>query len=182
MNPNCEINGNITYRSSVISNDENDITIYGYQNSTAQKYAKNYGYTFFLLGAVATTTTTKPTTTTSTTTTTTTTTPIVADSGKYEALTYEKKDDTITITGFDETVKDVVIPSEIYGLPVTRIGDRAFYNCNSLKSVTIPDGVTSIGKRAFFYCSSLTSVTIPDSVTSIEDDVFFGCSGLTSVT
>ena len=36
----------------------------------------------------------------------------------------------------------------------------------------ISHSVTSIGERAFFDCSGLTSVTIPNSVTSIGDDAF----------
>ncbi len=65
---------------------------------------------------------------------------------------------------------------------VTKIGYKAFYNCTSLTSVTIPDSVTSIGDDAFCWCTSLTSVTIPDSVTSIGDDAFAACSSLISVT
>ncbi len=45
------------------------------------------------------------------------------------------------------------------GIPVIQIGDRAFYNCSSLKSITIPDSVTSIGSSAFYGCSRLTSIT-----------------------
>ena len=35
-----------------------------------------------------------------------------------------------------------------------RIGPYAFYNCQSLASVTIPNSVTSIGNYAFYQCSS----------------------------
>ena len=65
---------------------------------------------------------------------------------------------------------------------VTSIGDKAFYYCKNLTSVTIPNGVTSIGDDAFCYCSGLTSITIPNSVTSIEESTFYSCTGLTSVT
>ena len=41
-------------------------------------------------------------------------------------------------------VTEVVIPDG-----VTEIGDRAFYECESLTSITLPDGVTEIGKYAF---------------------------------
>ena len=58
----------------------------------------------------------------------------------------------------------------------------AFYNCNMLTNITIPDNVTSIGSSAFYNCGSLTSITIPDSVTSIGDSAFSECSSLTSVT
>ena len=49
---------------------------------------------------------------------------------------------------------NVVIPSKSpAGDRVTAIGDRAFYNCFDLVSVTIPDGVTAIGKGTFCYCT-----------------------------
>ena len=63
----------------------------------------------------------------------------------------------------------------------TKINSCAFYNCDSLTSITIPNSVTSIDPYAFYDCDSLTSVVIGDSVTSIGDYAFFGCSKLTSV-
>ena len=64
---------------------------------------------------------------------------------------------------------------------VTSIGNKAFWYCTSLTSVTIPASVTSIGQDAFRDCTGLTSVTIPASVTSIGQGAFLGCEGLTSV-
>ena len=64
---------------------------------------------------------------------------------------------------------------------VTKIGQYAFYACQQLTSVTIPNSVTDIGNSAFYYCTALESIIIPDSVTSIEDSAFER-SGLKSVT
>ena len=64
---------------------------------------------------------------------------------------------------------------------VTIIGDKAFYGCSGLTSITLPNGVKRIGISLFEDCSNLTSVTIPNSVTSIDDYAFFGCSRLTSI-
>ena len=79
------------------------------------------------------------------------------------------------------TSAEVYIPSTYQGLPVTYIGDEAFYGCSSLTSIRIPDSVTYIGYRVFYECSSLTSITIGNGVTTIGEWAFFDCSGLTSI-
>ena len=75
-----------------------------------------------------------------------------------------------------DNVKTIVIPNS-----VTTIGDYAFYECSNLTSVEIPNSVTSIGSWAFEKCSNLTSIVIPNSVTSIGSWAFDGCSNLTSI-
>ncbi len=87
-----------------------------------------------------------------------------------------------TVQDASNSDTEIVIPSTYKGLPVTSIGQDAFYNCSKLTSVTIPDSVTSIGRHAFYKCSSLTHITIPNSVISIEEEAFRDCSSLTSVT
>ena len=76
--------------------------------------------------------------------------------------------------------KNIVIPKIIDSYRVTSIGYRAFYDCENLASVVIPDSVTSIEDGAFSWCRNLTNVVIPDSVTSIEDRAFSWCRNLTS--
>lgn len=88
---------------------------------------------------------------------------------------------TQTITKCDSAVTSAVIPSKIDNVPVTAIGSKAFYNCDALESVTIPDSVTVIEEHAFDDCSKLKDVAIPDSVTYIENSAFRECKALTSV-
>ena len=76
----------------------------------------------------------------------------------------------------NSSLKSITIPDS-----VTSIGDWAFSSCDSLTSITIPDSVTSIGVGAFESCYSLTSITIPDSVTSIGDNAFSSCDSLITV-
>lgn len=89
--------------------------------------------------------------------------------------------ETGTITDCDFSVTKVDIPTEIEGVPVTSIGYEAFYYCESLVSVAIPDGVTSIGAYAFWKCSSLEKMIIPNSVTDIRNGAFAKCTSLISV-
>ena len=77
-----------------------------------------------------------------------------------------------TITSFNELQ---------FFMRLTSIG-RAFDNCSSLLSVTLPSNVMSIGNSAFSHCSGLTSLIIPENVTKIGSFAFYKCSGLTSIT
>jgi uncharacterized delta-60 repeat protein len=89
---------------------------------------------------------------------------------------------TITITGYTGPGGAVTIPSAINDLPVTCIGNMAFFYCTSLINITIPNSVTYIGSYAFAACTSLTHLTIPPGVISIGEAAFDNCTGLTSVT
>ena len=99
---------------------------------------------------------------------------------KY-SLNDDKKGYTLTGIGNCDC-EDVVIPASYKDLPVTAIGERAFFNCQTPKSVTIPESVTQIWHRAFASCRSLERVNIPSSVTGMGFYVFMGCTSLESVT
>lgn len=90
-------------------------------------------------------------------------------------LTYTKTDGGIRITGFDNTIENLVIPDTIEGVPVTVIDWYAFENCTKLKSVSIPDTVTHISRYAFVHCTSLETINMPDSLYAIEEYAFHDC-------
>ena len=81
------------------------------------------------------------------------------------------------------------------GNGVTSIANNAFYNCESLTSITVNENNTSYysingnlyskdGKTLLLYAigKTETSFTIPNSVTSIGKMAFSSCSRLTSIT
>jgi len=82
----------------------------------------------------------------------------------------------IEITNYDETCgTDVVIPSTIEGLPVTRIADAnrdtSPFGNRGITSVKFPNTLRYIGVLAFD-SNNLTEITIPDSVTEIGESAF----------
>ncbi|WP_186893512.1 leucine-rich repeat protein [Acetobacterium malicum] len=90
-------------------------------------------------------------------------------------------DNTATISVYNGTETNVVIPETIDNKPVTAIGANAFSGKYMIQNVTIPATVTSIGTNAF-YKTGLTGVTIPATVTSIGANAFYECLGLTTLT
>ncbi len=76
-----------------------------------------------------------------------------------------------------EQLTSVALPETI-----ASIGENAFYGCKNLLSLTIPNSVTNISNGAFSMCGSLNSILIPGSVKTIGTGVFDGCLNLNSIT
>ena len=64
---------------------------------------------------------------------------------------------------------------------VTKIGDKAFINCTTLVSVTIPAPVTEIGDNAFAKCENLAEVTLSEGLKTIGRNAFGGCTTLKEI-
>ena len=77
-------------------------------------------------------------------------------------------------------VETLVIPSEIDGKPVTKIGKDAF-EYHDFKKVVIPNTVKVIERNAFYSCGKLSEVVIPSSVTKIGTRAFYNCTSLSNV-
>jgi len=112
-------------------------------------------------------------------------------------------DNGVMIIRYLGAARDVQIPTQVHGMPITEIGSQAFFGGAHLASVTIPDSVIHIWDRAFannrltnvtipnsivtigswaFEMNSLTSITIPDSTIFIWDGAFANNPTLTGIT
>ena len=121
-------------------------------------------------------------------------------------FTFELNDDGESYTLIDVVngeSKEVVIPSEYKGKPVTAIGDAVFYFNEFFTSVECPSTLKTIGNSAFrfsslekiilnegletigndaFRESKVVNVVIPNSVTTMGGNMFIHCDRLQSIT
>ena len=84
----------------------------------------------------------------------------------YEIL----NDGTLRLCQYEGTDTNIVVPDTIDGRKVTVLGNSTFQYCtqaSDIESVTLPDSLTTIEKNAFYNCEKLKSVTIPPNVSSI---------------
>ena len=81
---------------------------------------------------------------------------------------------SVTVRAFIRgALTDVEVPAEFRDLPVTAIGERAFYDCRGLKSVVLPDTVQVIGDEAFSRCIDLNVLTLGNGVLRIGKSAFY---------
>ena len=107
---------------------------------------------------------------------------------------YSINDDnkSVTIVGYDEAAlpEDLDIPNtvsydnaEYSVVKFTTSTPGAFYNCNKLKSVKIPDSIETMGQQTFLRCSNLSDVTFKGQshFKYIGYQVFGQCTSLESI-
>ena len=113
---------------------------------------------------------------------------IVSDAfGSCDKLTYKRYDTAYYLGNEGNPYLCLVdaIGSDISGCNIHKdtktIASSAFYECGSISSIMLPDGLWSIGDYAF-YGTGLTAITIPNSVTTIGHGAFYNCTRLSEVT
>lgn len=128
----------------------------------------------------------------------------IPEAGTEDEFDWNELDDgSAEISNYGGTSPKVVIPSVIAGRKVKAVGYSAFYSCDELEQVVIPDsvelidesafegcenlkkvvignGVKVIGARAFCDCINLTEVVFGKNIKEIGDEAFSGCSKLKS--
>lgn len=80
---------------------------------------------------------------------------------------------TGTITSYNFTYNDVIIPNELENTPVIIVGNGVFYG-KGLRTVIVPESIIKLGIRSFAN-TRLTSVDIPSSVKTIDSCCFQEC-------
>ena len=107
----------------------------------------------------------------------------VGSAGELEEIRIPRKIDGNRVVAIDErgfafleSLKKVTVPDGVY-----RIGGEAFMYCFALESVNLPESVTYIGASAFNGCRSLCEINLPDGLTRIEERTFYYCEGLSNI-
>lgn len=96
--------------------------------------------------------------------------------------TYEISNGEATITAVDSNISGkITVPTTLGNYPVTNIDEYAFYECDSITTVTISGEVVNIGANAFGYCDNLKSVIINAPVMKIEHGAFAYCEKLENI-
>lgn len=95
---------------------------------------------------------------------------------------YTVLDGKATLSGYDGTNGDIIVPSELGGYPVTAVKSNLGLCDDRVTSVTVMNGVETIGEAAFANCKNLSSVSLPESLTLIDSRAFSGCTNLESIT
>ncbi|MGN0997127.1 MAG: leucine-rich repeat protein [Candidatus Ventricola sp.] len=80
-----------------------------------------------------------------------------------------------TVTSFDGSVSDVVIPEGVKTI------NGSVFSGKAITSVSLPDSLRTIRSNAFMNCTALTELVLPDGVTTVDSYAFAGCSGLRSM-
>ena len=104
--------------------------------------------------------------------------PEIFTSGDWQ---YQANDSGWTITEYTGTAKDITIPAEFDGKPVTMLAESLFMNYMSLERIVIPSSVTAMGKFVFQGCGNLSNVTLSLNLRAIPEGAFEYCTSLESI-
>jgi len=101
---------------------------------------------------------------------------------------YNKDEDCVTIPDYIEEIGErVFLRKNLKKIEFSdrskcsRIREYAFFNCQNLKELILPESMRRIDKYAFSKCSHMLSVKINDDIEEVYMDVFHECDRLFEV-
>lgn len=150
----------VSFIGNPFENNSN-LTIYGYVDSTVEQFALQQGYKFNDINGLYYDWVENEDETIT----------ITGYKGTSEDITIPETINRLTVTSIgadafsNKQIKSVTIPNT-----VTSIGERAFQN-NQLETIEIPNQVTNIDSYAFAN-NNLTSITLPENITTISNSAF----------
>lgn len=113
---------------------------------------------------------------------------IASDIFMVDGVKYQTPDNSnLFVCGYDpEKIKSNVelISTLIYkgnSMKTYVIDSNAFYGCEKLTTIMIPDGLNRIHGAAFSYCKNLATIAIPSSVQNITSSAFSSCNNMLNV-
>ena len=92
----------------------------------------------------------------------------------------ESDNPEVTIYSYVGSDTDVTVPSKIKGMPVTTL-HGTFSGKETVKKVTVSEGVRLIEYNAFYGCTALTTVVLPSSLEEMTEYTFYQCTNLKTV-
>lgn len=75
-----------------------------------------------------------------------------------------------------DSLKSVTLPNGLL-----TIGENAFFWDTKLKSVNLPTTLRSIGEGAFVQCHSLEEIIIPEGISELSRSLFYNCQSLSHI-
>lgn len=95
---------------------------------------------------------------------------------------WTEENGVVTVTKYIGALAAVRVPTTIEGKPVKGIGDAAFADNTTLKSLYLPDGITRLGKGILKGCTALESLRTPQMAMYADEPHYLGYLFAESVT
>lgn len=131
-------------------------TIYCYQGSTAETYAKDNEFNCYYIANEL-------------------------NAFYYGIYITEEQTEEFFISFVPKAISgEIILPSEYNGTPISAIGNEAFKDCSFITKVTLPSSYKLIGQSAFSSCSLLTSINL-ENVVEVGNFAFEYCYRLKNV-
>ena len=90
-------------------------------------------------------------------------------------------DEEAEIVGWYEMPSYGIIPETMDGYKIVGLGAFAFWCCDSIYGLKLPDTIRYIDRYSFGHCGNLDEINIPDTVHYIGDGAFEECTSLESI-